>query len=102
VFRYLRKDLDEYEWFCDFLLDQAVRLNIPNESTNALSNWGVVKFEVGNFDEAQKKFEQALERSDQYAEAEASFYLAKIHKANGNKELADLYDAKCQAAGGYE
>lgn len=102
VFSYLRKDLDEYEWFCDFLLDQAVRLNIPNESTNALSNWGVVKFEVGNFDEAQKKFEQALERTDQYAEAEASFYLAKIYAANGNKVLADLYTAKCQAAGGYE
>lgn len=102
VFSYLRKDLDEYEWFCDFLLDQAVRLNIPNESTNALSNWGVVKFEVGNFDEAQKKFEQALERTDQYAEAEASFYLAKIHAAKGNKELADLYNSKCQAAGGYE
>ena len=102
VFRYLKGHLNEYEQFCDFLLDQAVRLNIPNESTNALSNWGIVKFEVGNFDEAQKKFELALERTDQYAEAEASFYLAKIHAANGNKDLADLYDSKCQAAGGYQ
>ena len=101
VFTYFREDLEEYEWFCDFLLDQAVRLNIPNESTNALSNWGIVKFEVGNFEEAQKKFEEALERSDQYAEAEASFYLAKIHAANGNTELAELYNSKCQAAGGY-
>ena len=102
VFSYLKEDFEEYESLCDFLLDQAVRLNIPNESTNALSNWGIVKFEVGNYDEAQEKFELALERADQYAEAEASFYLAKIHAANGNKELADLYNSRCQAAGGYQ
>jgi hypothetical protein len=102
VFSYLRENLDESEWFCDFLLDQAVRLNIHNESTNALSNWGIVKFEVGNFEEAQKKFELALERDDKFAEAEASYYLAKIHSANGNNELAELFHSKCQEAGGYE
>jgi len=83
------------------MLDAAVRLDVINESTNALSNWGILMFNLGRLDEAILKFNEALRREDQYAEAEASHYLAKIYERNGNQQLAQEYEARCARAGGY-
>ena len=101
VFSYLR-NIEDTEWFCDHLLDSAVRLDILNESTNALSNWGIIKFENGELSEAKQKFEAALDRQDRYAEAEASHYLSLIFAQENNLELSERFKQRCQAAGGYE
>jgi hypothetical protein len=75
---------------------------VPNQSTNALSNWAISKYVAGDFGSAKDLFLQALERSDQYAEREASFYLSKIFQREGNRKLSRFYEKRCRKAGGYE
>lgn len=91
------------EWYMiDRFLDSSVRMDVINESTNSLSNWGIAKYTQGLMAEAIEKFELALSRPDRYAEAEASYYLAKIYSAQGDFEKSKLYESRCSAAGGYE
>lgn len=94
--------IHEQEWFTiDRLLDVSVRLDVKYESTNSLSNWGIAKFKEGLVDEAIEKFELALARPDQYAEAEASYWLAEIWEQRGDSSKAQVFRGRCQAAGGY-
>jgi hypothetical protein len=91
------------EWFMiDRFLDASVRMDVLNESTNSLSNWGIAKYKQGLLDEAIEKFELALSREDKYADAEASFYLAKIYSEQGNAKKSLKYEELCALAGGYE
>jgi hypothetical protein len=75
--------------------------DIPNESTNALSNSGISNFLAGDRELAILRFMQALNRPDQFAEAEASWWLAEIYKEIGDVELADSFSKRCEVAGGY-
>lgn len=86
----------------DFLAPKAISLNVPNQSTNAVSNWAISKYVAGDFGSAKDLFLQALERSDQYAEREASFYLSKIFQREGNRKLSRFYEKRCRKAGGYQ
>jgi hypothetical protein len=91
------------EWFTiDRFLDASSRMELVEESTNSLSNWGIAKYQKGLVDEAIEKFELALARADKYAEAEASFWLAKIWGERGDAQKCETYFARCQAAGGYD
>jgi hypothetical protein len=91
------------EWFTiDRLLDSSVRMNVQNESTNSLCNWGIAKYEQGLISEAIEKFELALARDDKYSEAEASYWLALIYEQNDETMQAETYRARCEAAGGYQ
>jgi hypothetical protein len=101
VFNHLR-NIEGDKWFCYEFLDSAVRLDMLNESTNALSIWGIIKFENGELAEAKQKFEAALDRQDRYAEAEASHYLSLIFAQENNLELSERFKQRCQAAGGYK
>lgn len=97
------KLIPDKEWsVIDRLLDCSVRMDLPDESTNSLSNWGIAKYMQGLFGEAIEKFELALARSDRYAEAEASYWLAKIWKQMGEPQKAEQYSARCQEAGGWD
>ena len=90
------------QWFTiDRLLDSSVRMDVPNESTNSLSNWGIAKYKQGLISEAIEKFEAALARDDKFAEAEASYWLALIYEQNDDEKLAKVYRDRCEAAGGY-
>lgn len=92
----------EQEWFTiDRLLDASVRMNVMNESTNSLTNWGIAKFKQGLVDEAIEKFELALARPDKYSEAEASYWLAEIWEQQGDATKAQAFRERCQTAGGY-
>lgn len=93
---------EDLEWLCDHLLDAAVRLDVPNESTTALAIWGIIKFENGSLSEAKQKFEAALDRQDRYREALASEYLSLIFELENDLELSEHFKQRCQAAGGYE
>lgn len=94
--------ISDEDWFTiDRLLDASVRMNVKDESTNSLSNWGIAKFKQGLVDEAIEKFEQALARPDKYAEGEASYWLAEIWAQRGDAAKAEEFRARCQAAGGY-
>jgi len=92
----------EYYYMIDRLLEAAFLLNVGEESTNALSNWGIALYKRGELDEAVSKFEQALGREDKYAEAEASWWLAKIYAELGNANKAAEFEKRCLEAGGYE
>jgi tetratricopeptide (TPR) repeat protein len=85
----------------DRLLDAAARLNVKDQSTNALSNWAISYHLRGDEDTAIRIFGEALEREDRYAEREATYFLALIWDSKGDKKKADEYRARCDAAGGY-
>jgi hypothetical protein len=85
----------------DRLLDAAVLMEVGNESTNSLSNWGIAKFKQGLVDEAIEKFELALARPDKYSEGEASYWLAEIWEQRGDAARSEEFRARCKAAGGY-
>jgi tetratricopeptide (TPR) repeat protein len=94
--------LPEERWYeIDRLLDAAVRLNVKDESTNALSNWAISFYLRGDEESAIRVFREALDRQDGFAEAEASYFLALIWDSKGDKNKADIYRARCEAAGGY-
>lgn len=95
--------IPEQEWFTiDRLLDASVRMDVKDESTNSLSNWGIAKFKEGLVYEAIEKFELALARPDKYAEDEASYWLAEIWGQQGDSAKAEAFRERCKAAGGYE
>jgi hypothetical protein len=100
VFCWLLKDgsYDEIER----VLDSPIRLEIPRETTNAMSNLGISKYMSGDSDRAIQLFTDALAREDGEAEAEASFYLSRIYAGQSNKTKATDFEARCAAAGGYE
>ena len=91
----------EYYYMIDRLLEAAFLMNVGEESTNALSNWGIALYKRGELDEAMSKFEQALEREDKYAEAEASWWLSKIYTELGNAKKSAEFEKRCREAGGY-
>lgn len=92
----------DFYYMIDRLLESAYLMDVGDESTNALSNWGIALYKRGETAEAIKKFDMALAREDKYSEAEASWWLAKIYREAGNPELAATYDERCQKAGGYD
>ena len=95
--------IPEGQWgVIDQFLDASVRMNVLNESTNSLSNWGIAKFKQGLVEEAIDKFEEALARPDKFSEAEASYWLSEIWKQKGDSAKAAQYRARCDAAGGYD
>ena len=85
----------------DRFLDAATRLDVKDQSTNALSNWAISFYLRGDEDNAIRLFVEALEREDRYAEREATYFLALIWDSKGDKKKADEYRARCDAAGGY-
>lgn len=91
------------EWFTiDRFLDASSRMELVEESTNSLSNWGISKYHQGLVDDAIEKFELALARKDKYSEAEASYWLAKIWQERGELEKATAFTKRCDEAGGYD
>ncbi len=73
------------------ILDVAIDTDVLNESTHALVNLGQVRLAQGNADEAKEKLQMALDRSDQFAEAEACFHMGKILASEGDSVTAGQY-----------
>jgi hypothetical protein len=87
--------------FADRILELAWLTNAPDESTNALSNWGVCFYVRNDFENARRKFDQVLKREDHFSDGEAYIYLAEIARAEGNEALYKEFRQKCEDAGGY-
>lgn len=95
--------LKEQNWdLIDQVQEAAVALAVENETANALSNWGIAKYLQGKTDEALELFSKALEDSENRAEDEATFYLAKIFAERGELAKAEEFKQRCINAGGYE
>jgi hypothetical protein len=85
----------------DRILELAWLTNAPDESTNALSNWGVCFYVRNDFDTARSKFTEVLKREDHFSDSEAYVYLAEIARAEGNEALYAELRQKCEDSGGY-
>ncbi len=92
----------EFYYLIDRLLEAAVLMDVGDESTNALSNWGIALYKRGEIDAAVNKFEKALAREDKTSEAEASWWLSKIYEEKGDVTKASKYQDRCSLAGGYD
>jgi hypothetical protein len=93
---------NEYWGAMDFYAPTVFNMDVKNQSTNAMSNWGVSYYLRGRFDSAIAAFEIALDRKDKFAEDEACFYLSKIYEKQGDVVKSEEYRKRCDAAGGYE
>lgn len=81
-------------------LDVAVDLDEINESTMALVNLGRMFIAQGEPGFAKERLVKALERADRFAEAQASYLLGTIAKAESQPELAQQYFARGAEAEG--
>ena len=76
--------------------------DVGEQSTNLMSNYGIALYIQGKVDEAIAQFEKTLDREDQFAESEASWFLAHIYKQVDNVEKWESYKQRCSYSGGYE
>ena len=83
-------------------LEAAIKLDHYDQSTNALSNLAQVFLAMGKIDDAEVTFLEALERSDKYAEGEASLKLALLYQSSGRVELARKYLERASQSGDAE
>jgi len=83
------------------LYNEVIALDVGPETTNLICNFGIVLYLQGRVDEAIGQFNRALNRADRFAEAEASWFLARIYHERGDQPLADVYAQKCRKSGGY-
>jgi hypothetical protein len=92
------QDLGDIEYFAQ----QAIEQNMYQQSTNAMSNLAIAYYLAGDLESSERWFNQALDRPDEFAESEASYFLALIADLNGDSAKAAKYRKRCEAAGGYE
>jgi hypothetical protein len=76
--------------------------NVPDQTTNAISNGAIALYLQGKVAESIVRFEMALNREDRFAESEASWWLSQIYKEQGNRDLYKEYKSRCKKAGGYK
>ena len=86
----------------DALVKLAISKNVYQQTTNAISNGGVALYVQGKKEEALEQFTIALERPDQFAESEASWFIARIYEELGDKEQSEFFAQRCEDAGGYQ
>ena len=86
----------------EFYAPIALQMSVKDQSTKAMSNWGIAFYLQGKIELAITAFEIVLEREDKFAENEACFYLSKIYEKQGDLVKSEEYRKRCEAAGGYE
>jgi len=73
------------------LLNLAIAFEALNESSNAMANLGQVYLAQGKRQEAIEMFTQALNRVDNYAESEASYFLGILALEDGDRDGARAF-----------
>lgn len=92
------KQWDKIEHFVNIAIEQ----NVPEQTTNAISNGAIALYLQGKVTESIEQFIVALNREDRFAESEASWWLSEIYKKEGNKDLHKEYKTRSKKAGGYK
>lgn len=90
--------ISEVEYFAG----QNIEQRMMNQTTNAMANLGIAYFLVGDLDRSEETLLLALEQKDEFAEAEASFFLSLIYESKNDQVQADSFKKRAAAAGGYE
>ena len=95
--------IPEQNWSAiEFYAPIALQMNVKDQSTKAMSNWGIAFYLQGKIELAIAAFEIVLDREDKFAENEACFYLSEIFEKQGELTKSNHYRKRCEAAGGYE
>ncbi len=89
--------LDQIERLCG----AALLLPVPSQQSNALSNAGVARYQVGDLELAKQRLLLALDHPSKNNEAEASFVLGHIYSELGDTSEAKKYFDRSEIAGGY-
>lgn len=95
--------MSENDWeAASILLNIAIDLDVPNQSTNALANLGQVQFAMGDSEGAKETLQKALDRPDKYSEGEACYHLGLIFSEEGDEVSARSYlERGAQAEGAF-
>jgi len=81
-----------------FYLRQAIDLQITNESTNAMVNYGSMLLATGERDEGERMLLEALERPDRFAEGEANYLLGRFYREGGDPTRATTHFERAMAS----
>lgn len=81
-----------------FYLRTAIDLDVWNESTNAMVNYGAMLLESGERDDGERMLLAALERVDGLAEGEASLLLGRLYREEGDEVRARTYLERAAAS----
>jgi hypothetical protein len=92
------KQWGEIERFVNIAIEQ----NVPDQTTNAISNGAQALYLQGKVTESIEQFNVALNREDHFNESEASWWLSEIYKKQGNKDLYKEFKTRSKKAGGYK
>jgi hypothetical protein len=92
------KQWDDIERFVNIAIEQ----NVPDQTTNAISNGAQALYLQGKVTESIEQFNVALNREDRFNESEASWWLSEIYKKQGNKGLYKEFKTRSKKAGGYK
>lgn len=82
----------------EFYLQQAIGMDVMDESTNAMANLGSLYLQMGRHEDGVQILLQALERSDKFAEGEASLLLGRAYQAIGDRSRAVTFFERAAAA----
>lgn len=81
-----------------FYLRQAIDLDIMNESTNAMANYGSMLLASGEREEGERILLEALERPDKFAEGEANYLLGLLYRDAGDASKAETHFERAVAS----
>lgn len=82
----------------EFYLQQAIGMDVMDESTNAMANLGSLYLQMGRREDGVQTLLLALERPDKFAEGEASLLLGRAYQAIGDHSRAVTYFERAAAA----
>jgi hypothetical protein len=86
----------------EVLVQIAVSKHVFQQTTNAISNGAIALYLEGRMQDAIAAFNLALNRPDKFAEAEASWFLARIYSEAKDSKKSKEFAKRCDAAGGYQ
>jgi hypothetical protein len=86
---------------CAQILQQAINLNVPAESTQALVYMGLARLLCGEIDGAREALEESTKRPDGKESPEAKHYLSLLFRKIGDSKLEAKWAAESKAAGGF-
>jgi hypothetical protein len=86
----------------EYFLNQAISLNVLNESTQALIYRGLAKMMVGDYESAEKILRDARDnRPDKFGKAEIQYYRSLLHAKEGDRSGYMLLQNFVKELGGF-
>jgi tetratricopeptide (TPR) repeat protein len=85
----------------EHFLQQAISLNVENESTRALINLGLARMMAGQYEAANDALQEAVNRSDGFGRAEILHYRSLLYAKLGDESSAKACAVHVKRLGGF-